>query len=160
MSLLKAIFRNKETPLSQTECLFQVSFNNPYHGSGWPSASVTVKREKGKQLMGVKTFPTGLRLQSLAKMPVVGMRTRKLKHRDALSENLSIANPSRLFHNSWLPYSFLLDAIVSNLILLTCYLFFYSCPHRSNKCTHSVPKVLYCRSFSREHIQMFEQPNC
>lgn len=99
--------------MSQTECLFQVSSNTPRHGSGWPSTSVTVKREKGKQLKGMKTFPTGLRLQSLAKMPVVGMRTRKLMHRDALSENLSIANSSRLFLNSWLPYSFLLDAIVS-----------------------------------------------
>lgn len=128
MSLLRAIFRNKETLLSQIECLFQVSSKTPHHGSGWPSASVTVKREKGKQLKGVKTFPTGVTIAISAKIPVVGMRTWKLMHRDALSENLSIANSSTLFPNSWLPYSFLLDVIVSNFMLLTCYLFFYSCP--------------------------------
>lgn len=60
MSLLKAIFRNKENPLSQIECLFQVSSNTSHHRSGWPAASVTVKREKGKQLKGVKTFSTGV----------------------------------------------------------------------------------------------------
>lgn len=157
MSLLRAIFRNKETPLSQIECLFQASSKTPHHG---PSASVTVKREKGKQLKGVKTFPTGVTIAISAKMPVVGMRTWKLMHRDALSENLSIANSSRLFQTVGFPTHFCWLSLCPISCHLPAICSFTLAHYRSNKCIHSASKVLYCRLFSREHIQMFEQPNC
>lgn len=54
MSLLRAIFRNKGTPLSQIQCVSSVLQNS----SSW--VRLAVKREKGMQLKGVKTFPTGV----------------------------------------------------------------------------------------------------